>query len=189
MTLWNRFVEEHNSSCSPKNKNHNHISKVGVSCHCRTKNYLWEMFAEQLDQTEQHKHLVVHIAHHMRKQGNTLSPHKQACNQQQIYLKTFKISLSYGMHGHKLRCQTKCCLYGYLTSWNPQCVFWSRPPSPTHISAALCADKSLRFVGHMLPSQNSHKFVVVTALMRSVSSTDQISATITNKKNTSHTIH
>ena len=34
----------------------------------------------------------------------------------------------------------------------------------------------------MLPSQNSHKFVVVTALMRSVSSTDQISATITNKK-------
>ena len=45
------------------------------------------MFAEQLDQTEQHKHLVVHIAHHTHKQGNTLSPHKQACNQQQISLK------------------------------------------------------------------------------------------------------
>ena len=74
------------------------------------------MFAEQLDQTEQHKHLVVHIAHHMRKQGNTLSPHKQACNQQQIYLKTFKISLSYGMHGHKLTYQTQHRLFRYQTS-------------------------------------------------------------------------
>jgi hypothetical protein len=48
------------------------------------------MFAEQLDQTEQHKHLAVHKAHHTRKQGNTLSPHKQACNQQQIYLKSIQ---------------------------------------------------------------------------------------------------
>ena len=45
------------------------------------------MFAQQLGQTEQRKHLEVHIAHHMRRQGSILSPHKQAYNQQQIYLK------------------------------------------------------------------------------------------------------
>jgi hypothetical protein len=44
------------------------------------------MFAGQLDQTEQHKHLAVRIAHHTHKLGSTLSPHKQAYNQRQIYL-------------------------------------------------------------------------------------------------------